>query len=175
MQVANGIHHFPTGPFNCYVIEENRGLTLVDGGFPGIWSAFTRGLASLGYEPRDVRGIVLTHAHADHMGIVERVRRVSGAPVFVHEADETAAGCILQLPWWGLLTRAWHPYVAAMLAYASWKGVFTAARIRAVQPVKDGETLDIPGRPQVLHLPGHTPGEIGLHVPARAAFLRACQ
>ncbi len=170
MQVAHGIHHFPTGPFNCYVIEENRALTLVDGGFPGIWETFVRGLATLGYTPRDVRGIVLTHAHADHMGIIERVREASGAPVFVHEADAAKALRVLQLPWWSLLSRAWHPYVAGMLAFATWNGVFTAPRIRAVQIVKDEEILDIPGRPRVLHLPGHTPGEIGLHLPDRAAF-----
>ena len=32
--------------------------------------------------------------------------------------------------------------------------------------VDDGATLDLPGSPRVIHMPGHTPGSIGIHVPA---------
>lgn len=171
MQVAENIHYFPTGPFNWYVIEDKGAITLVDGGFPGHYDTFVKGLRSLGRSLHDVKAIVLTHAHADHMGIIEKVRRVTGAPVFVHQADAVAAQRVLQLPWVGLFSRAWHPYVAGMLGYAVLNGVFTAPRIQQVQVIKHGDVLDIPGRPTVLHTPGHTPGEIVLHLPERRVVL----
>ena len=35
-----------------------------------------------------------------------------------------------------------------------------------LQTVADGATLDLPGSPQIIHVPGHTPGSIAVHVPA---------
>jgi len=48
MELINGIHHFETGPFNWYVIEESGRLTLVDAGFPGHYRVFLDGLRSIG-------------------------------------------------------------------------------------------------------------------------------
>jgi glyoxylase-like metal-dependent hydrolase (beta-lactamase superfamily II) len=159
---GGAIHHFATGAFNWYVVEEAGRLTLVDGGFPGHERIFRAGLAAIGRRERDLEAIVLTHAHADHMGFIERVRRRTGAPVFVHAADARAAQRRLRLPWTALLTNAWHPSVAGMLWHATANGIFTQPAIAAVRTVEDGAALDIPGRPRVIHAPGHTPGEIAL-------------
>lgn len=156
------VFRFRTDPFNWYVIEEAGRLTLVDAGFPGHFDAFLRGLSAVGRSIGDVEAIVLTHAHADHMGFIEKLRRRTDVPVFVHEGDRAAAGRPLQLPWWTLLSNAWRPFTAGMLTHATLNGIFTMPAIRHCHPVVDGTALDIPGRPQVIHLPGHTPGQIGL-------------
>lgn len=164
--LANGgaVHHFDTGPFNWYVIEEAGRLTLVDAGFPGHYGIFSRGLVSLGKSMKDVAAIVLTHAHADHMGIAERVRRESGAPVYIHAADKAATTRARVLPWYGLLSNAWRPYMREMLLHATVNGVFWQPSIERVETITDGQILDVPGRPQVLHVPGHTPGETALFI-----------
>ena len=164
--LANGgaVHHFDTGPFNWYVIEEAGRLTLVDAGFPGHYGIFRRGLVSLGKSMKDVAAIVLTHAHADHMGIAERVRRESGAPVYIHAADKAATTRARVLPWYGLLSNAWRPYMREMLLHATVNGVFWQPSIERVETINDGQILDVPGRPQVLHVPGHTPGETALFI-----------
>jgi glyoxylase-like metal-dependent hydrolase (beta-lactamase superfamily II) len=41
-------------------------------------------------------------------------------------------------------------------------GVFSLPHLTKVQTVEDGKTLDIPGKPRILHTPGHTNGEIAL-------------
>jgi glyoxylase-like metal-dependent hydrolase (beta-lactamase superfamily II) len=171
MEIAPGVHHFDTGPFNWYVIEDAGRLTLVDAGFPGHYGVFRDGLLSLGRSPKDVEAIILTHAHADHTGFAERVRRESGATVFVHAADKAAVMSVLQLPWWGLLTNAWRPYIRSMLAHAIGNGVFTMPRVREARAIRDGESLEVPGRPLVLHTPGHTPGQICLYLPSRGVLL----
>jgi glyoxylase-like metal-dependent hydrolase (beta-lactamase superfamily II) len=162
MEIAKGIHHFDCGPFNWYLIEENGRLTLVDAGFPGHYSVYKEGLASLGKSNKDIEAIVLTHSHADHIGFAEKVRRDTGVPVFVHSADAKMACKPLQLPRWGLLSNAWRPYTAKMLGVAIINGVFTLPHLTKVQAVTDGQVLDIPGKPRVLHTPGHTDGEIAL-------------
>lgn len=167
MQIAPGVHHFDTGPFNWYVLEEGGRLTVVDSGFPGHYGVFVAGMRSLGYSPLDVDAIVLTHSHADHTGFASRLARESKAPVYIHRDDLDSAGRVLELPWWGLLSSAWRPFVAGVLAHATWNGVFTMPTVRRGKPLEDGQTLNAPGRPRVIHVPGHTPGQIVLHVPER--------
>lgn len=171
MELANGIHYFPTGPFNWYVIEEARRITLVDAGFPGHFGNFQKGLESMGRELKDVEAVILTHAHADHMGFADRVAKAAKAPVFIHEKDVAASRSVMQLPWSALLSNAWRPFMAATLGQAIVNGVFSMAHVSNPHPFKDGDVLDVPGRPHVLHTPGHTPGEVAFYVPAQQVLI----
>ena len=171
MEIAQGIYHFDTGPFNWYLIEEDSRLTLVDAGFPGHYSVFREGLAELGRTIADVEAVVITHAHADHTGFAQRVSREANAPVFIHEADVEKVKRTLQLPWWGLLSNAWRLYTAAMLGTAIQNGVFTFPSVPNAIPFMDNAILEVPGRPHILHVPGHTAGEVALYLPERGVLL----
>ena len=171
MEVAPGIHHFNTDPFNWYVLEEEGRLTVVDAGFPGHYGTFLEGLASLGKGVQDVEAILITHAHADHTGFAERLRKATQAPVFVHREDRAAIGRVLQLPWWGLLSNGWRPFTASMLGRAIGNGVFRCPHITQAHTFEDGDLLDLPGRPRVLHIPGHTAGQVVFHLPERGVLL----
>jgi glyoxylase-like metal-dependent hydrolase (beta-lactamase superfamily II) len=163
MEVAKGVHHFDSGAFNWYIIEEGGRLTLVDAGFPGHHKVYKEGLKSLGKTDKDIEAIVLTHGHADHIGFAERVRKDTGVPVYVHKADAKMVCKPLQLPWVGLFSNAWRPNTLInVLGHAIINGVFTLPHLTKVQAVEDGQVLDIPGRPRILHTPGHTDGEISL-------------
>jgi glyoxylase-like metal-dependent hydrolase (beta-lactamase superfamily II) len=171
MEILPGIHHFNTDPFNWYVLEESNRLTVVDAGFPGHYGVFRRGLESIGRTIRDIEAIIITHAHADHMGFAHRLQQETGAPVFVHASDASAVGRSYQLPWWGLLSNAWRPFMAATLTRATVNGVFWAPGIASVRKVQQGDLLDVPGRPRIIHAPGHTPGQIALHLPRQQVLL----
>ena len=171
MEIAKGIHHFDSGPFNWYLIEENSRLTLVDAGFPGHYKVYKKGLEILGKTNKDIEAIVLTHAHADHIGFAEKLRNETGAPVFVHKEDAKMACRSLQLPWFGLLSNAWRAYTAKMLGVAIVNGIFTLPHLTKVQTIEDGQILDIPGRPKILHTPGHTNGEIALFLEERKVII----
>lgn len=171
MEIAPGIHHFDTGSFNWYVIAEGGRLTLVDAGFPGHYETFLAGIRSLGNDLRDLDAILLTHAHADHTGFAERLRQETRVPVFVHEDDRRSIGRVLQLPWWGLLSNAWRPFVRSMLGHAIGAGVFSMPSIREARTFRDGDVIDVPGKPHVLHTPGHTPGEVSFYLPERRVLI----
>lgn len=163
MEITPGIHHFPTDPFNWYVLAEGGRLTVVDAGFPGHFGALLRGLRAIGRELKDIEAVIVTHAHADHMGFAARIQKSTGAAVLVHEADLGAARRRWQLPWCGLLANAWRPFMASTLTRATLNGVFWGPGVARAQAIRDGDVLDVPGRPRVIHAPGHTPGQIALH------------
>lgn len=171
MELANGVHHFATGPFNWYVIEEAGRLTLVDAGFPGHFGVFKAGLTSLGRELKDVEAVILSHAHADHMGFADRVAKAAKAPVFIHRKDASASRRALQLPWPALLSNAWRPFTAGMLGNAVANGVFSLACVSNPHTFQDGDVLAVPGRPCVIHTPGHTPGEVSFYLPAQQVLI----
>jgi len=171
VEIAHGIHKFDTGPFNWYVIEESGRLTLVDAGFPGHYSVFRKGIEAIGRQIKDLEAIILTHSHADHTGFAERLRMETRAPIFVHRDDRAAIGKVLQLPWWGLLSNAWRPYIATMLLTATINGVFIMPHITEARLFADGDVLDVPGKPHVFHTPGHTPGEVAFYLPERGVLL----
>lgn len=171
MEIAKGIYHFDSGPFNWYLIEEEGRLTLVDAGFPGHYHVFKKGLDQLGKSLKDVEAIILTHSHADHIGFAEKVRKQTGVPVYVHKEDAKMACKPLQLPWFGLLSNAWRPYTANMLAVATINGVFSLPHLTKVITVTDGQQLDVPGRPRILHTPGHTDGEVVLFLESEKVLI----
>ena len=167
MEVAHGIHHFSTSPFNWYVIEDAAGLTVVDAGFPGHYREFVSGIESIGFKIADIEAIILTHCHADHTGFAERLRRETDATVYVHKDDQVAVGRRYQLPWLGLLSNAWRPFVAHLLLHAIANGILTTPRIKSSTAFEDGDILNVPGQPHVIHMPGHTPGEVAFYLPER--------
>jgi metal-dependent hydrolase (beta-lactamase superfamily II) len=67
------------------------GVTVVDCGLPKYGPQLPAALRLIGRGLEDVKAILLTHAHADHLGFAESWRRALGVPVYVHAADEEAA------------------------------------------------------------------------------------
>jgi glyoxylase-like metal-dependent hydrolase (beta-lactamase superfamily II) len=113
---------------------------------------------------------VLTHGDSDHIGFAERLRREHGVPVFVHEADaERAKGG--KKPANGKQSMKLGALVG-FLGYFLRKGGARVPPLTEVVTVRDGETLDLPGAPRIIGLPGHSAGSIAVHVPiADAVFV----
>ena len=63
---------FSVGDVNVYLVKGDS-LTLVDAGVKTevAWETFKQQLKEVGYEPRDIEQVVLTHHHPDHVGLLE--------------------------------------------------------------------------------------------------------
>jgi glyoxylase-like metal-dependent hydrolase (beta-lactamase superfamily II) len=170
--VAPGVHRIEDCYTNWYLLEGDDGLTMVDAGVPSSWDSLRDALDELGRTTSDVRALVLTHAHFDHVGAAERVRRELQVPVYVHTNDAP----LTRHPWrydherpriLYLLTQPRAlPIVWAFLRTRA----FWPRPIGAVTRYSDGE-LPVPGRPKVVFTPGHTLGHCALHLPDRDAVI----
>ncbi len=79
------------GHVNCYVLEDSRGVALVDPGLPGerTWRRLKSQLASIGIPIKRVHTVVVTHSHPDHFGQVGRLRKRTGAEIITHRSFRT--------------------------------------------------------------------------------------
>jgi glyoxylase-like metal-dependent hydrolase (beta-lactamase superfamily II) len=165
MRIAPGIHRIGEGLVNSYLLEESREITIVDAGAPGYWNDLPDELAAMGRTFADVRALVLTHAHIDHVGFAERLRREKRVPVSVHELDAKIARGEAKPQNQKMLGIGFA--ALRFLRFALAKGMLRATPILEVATFGDGATLDVPGALRVIHVPGHSEGSAALHLPAR--------
>ena len=159
MEIIPGIHQVDGVKGNSYILVRD-GLTIIDTGLPG------RGKKILAYirerlhrEPVEIRTIIITHFHLDHVGGVAALKKAApGAMVAVGTED---AGYVD-----GTLPGPVHPGLTGMLmrfySFIMRPGHFSPDIL-----LKDGDRID---GLLCLTIPGHTPGSIGLLDETTKAF-----
>ncbi|HTG40342.1 MAG TPA: MBL fold metallo-hydrolase [Methylomirabilota bacterium] len=161
IQVSPRIRRIGRGMVNSYLVEDGGDVTIVDAGAPAYWGQLPAELAAIGRSLDDVRSVVLTHGHSDHIGFAERIRSERGTPIRVHELDAALARGEVPNPAKGLGPTRVRPLLEFML-FSLRNGMMRIPRITEVATFGDGTTLDVPGAPRVILVPGHTPGSAAL-------------
>lgn len=169
MEISTGIRRLGTGIVNAYLVEAAGEVTIIDAGAPSYWGDLPAELAAMGRTLDDVRAVVLTHGHSDHIGFAERIRRERGTPILVEELDAALARGEVPNPSKGLGPVKLSPLLG-FVWFSATHGMLRIPRIAEVSTFGDGATLDVPGSPRVILLPGHTPGSAALHVPSHDAL-----
>ena len=155
--------------------DSDRAFHVIDPGWDSDanWDALTAVLTSLDASPADVRSITATHLHPDHIGLADRLRRASGAPLQLHETEAAAIGSPFVTPQAAeaveRLVETWGVPIERrreIVRVADQASRFVAPR--ADRTLVDGERLDIPGFDlRALLTPGHTSGHLCLCEGAR--------
>ena len=163
-QLAPGVTRVATTKRdNAFLVDGDDGLTLVDVGWGGSPKVLLDAVAGLGRKPSDIRRVVLTHAHPDHVKGAAELRRHTGARVLIHEADRAwlQAG---RVPAEGRSGAAGR--LIDRLPFTHWEPLEPDAT------VADGEIVAGSGGLRVIHTPGHTPGHVVLlHEPSGTVLL----
>lgn len=158
VEVADGVFRLGTGLNGFYLLEEGGKCTLVDGAFPRYFSHLTNLLSELGTNLDAIEAQVLTHHHADHRGMTERVRKATGGTVWIHHQDKPHLEARQPPP----LAPLWRPPVFKAFAHMFRHGIAWTPAVLEASTFDEGEVLDVPGRPRVVHVPGHTSGNCAL-------------
>jgi glyoxylase-like metal-dependent hydrolase (beta-lactamase superfamily II) len=165
MRLAPSLHRIGSDLVNSYLVEDGGAITVIDAGLPGHWRELRSELTTMGRSLDDVRAVVLTHGDTDHIGFAERLRRERGIPVYVHERDAARARGEEKKP-----NTGWGPIkigpLSRFLWYSARRGGLRTRPVTEVVTFAGGATLDLPGAPRIIHLPGHTPGSVAVHVPS---------
>lgn len=134
-----------TAGLSSILIETDDGLILIDGALPQSAALIVANIESLGFDPREVRAILVSHVHFDHVGGVAALQRLSNATVYTSQAGRRPLLA-------GKLSADDPQYVEAS-ANTGFPAVRDAVAIADGDVVSVG-TVDV----KAVYTPGHTPG-----------------
>ncbi len=148
MKILENIHQVDGVVGNSYIIIEENGLILVDTGMPKSQKKILNYINSIDHKPEDVKQIVLTHAHIDHVGSALKLKQLTNAKIMIHEEDAPYVTGEKQFNVnRGLLMRMFSSFM---------KFETFSPDIKIKENDKISDFL-------VIHVPGHTPGSIALY------------
>lgn len=155
---------FPVG--HVHLVRLLDGFAAIDTGMPGCAPEILDALRRLGAAPEELRQIVLTHSHIDHMGSAADLADATGAQVLAGTADAPAVSGAAPEPEpvLGAPERElWEQVQRGMEAAPP----PTLRHVPVGTRLNDGDELPgWPGTARVVHAPGHTPGSIGVFLDA---------
>lgn len=188
------------GHVNCYVLEDERGIAVVDPGLPTAesYDHLVDRLASVGFSPTDVHTVVVTHSHPDHFGGAFRLQAEAGAALVSHEsfrtlfdgeaidsedsadlevnsADDRAEAIERHLtrpsPWGGTRPTPPPEFFERIRSGEGFGGT-PYASLRPTSPLVDGQVIELARREWVaMHTPGHTHDHLCLFDPEFGVML----
>jgi glyoxylase-like metal-dependent hydrolase (beta-lactamase superfamily II) len=135
------LHAWMVFPITVWLVKEEDGVTLVDGGMSTMARGIRSAIQTLGIGP--LKRIVLTHGHSDHVGAISHLLKIwPGVPVYAHHLEIPHAEG--EVPYPGRKKAV--PYLSRGLA----------------QPIPEGEDgrLGRIGSLQPYWTPGHAPGHV---------------
>lgn len=156
---------------SVYALAVPGGLGLIDTGWNSeeSWTSLNAGLAGIGAEITDVRGVLVTHLHADHLGLAARVRQASGAWVAMHPGDATLVEADNRANAASAIATEVEFLVglgaARTVAESDVPTSESMARVLSMavpdRLLEHGEVADFAGwQLRAVHTPGHTPGHL---------------
>ncbi len=164
-EIVSGVYGIGMGYVNAFLIVGEDGLALVDSGLPKKKDTILRVVAAAERKPDDVKHILITHHHVDHMGSLADLKDACDAKSYVHPADSPIVRGDEPQPGpnpSSLLGKIAGPLLEKFGPEPSPAAVDVE--------VSDGEELPIAGGIKAVHTPGHTPGHLSFLLLAKKAL-----
>ncbi|NKB90494.1 MAG: subclass B3 metallo-beta-lactamase [Acidobacteria bacterium] len=160
-QIADNLYYVGHTGVTMFLLTGPEGHVLIDGGYPESAPLVIESIRELGFDIKDVKVLLNSHAHPDHAGGLAELQEASGAELWVSEADAPviAAG-----------GRGGHQYLPLrMLTYVG-LGSYPAARVD--HRFADGAEARVGPLTLTANItPGHTPGCTSWSFPVQAEDL----
>jgi hydroxyacylglutathione hydrolase len=165
-EIAQAVYRVPAYHANTYLVEADNGLVLVDTGLPGSEKRILSAIAKLGKKPNDVKLVLLTHRHLDHIGSAAALKKETSATLVSHPFEKPYVAGTLVI----ITPKAWSLYgrVARRIlsVAASTKKLLRFNKYQPVhvdgaadeESILEGTGLDA----SIIWTPGHTKGSVSL-------------
>ena len=156
---------------NWVILRDGSDLTLIDGGWANEVSLVESSIRAIGRQPEDVRAILLTHAHVDHIGALNPFHERYGTPLYMDVAEVPHAhrDYLEQAGPLAIAPHAWRPAVALWTLKVARAGALKRITIPHAQPFPRQGALDLPGGPVPVATHGHTSGHSAYFIPGAGA------
>jgi len=149
-----------------YLIQDPDGLTLIDTSIPPRANAILKQIESAGFKPTDVKRILITHAHPDHIGSLHKVQAATGAEVWAGqaEADVIESKSPIATPP--------REKVGGILKFLIPTGTMSKPSTPVGRILKEGDVLtEVLGGLVALHTPGHAIDHFSFWHPERRILI----
>lgn len=141
-RIVGPIHYVGTRGLAVFLIETPAGHILLDGAVPEAASTIATAIEASGHTLHDVKVLLTTQAHYDHVGSLAQLKEMTGGHVVVMAGDDTLLGSGGKTDYLFAGTAAFH-YPA----------------VKADRVIRDGDVVTLGGITLMAHrTPGHTPG-----------------
>ncbi len=153
---------------NCYIIKHENTI-LVDAGMPGEFNKLSKGLKNIGTNPQEIKALVITHCHWDHIGCTKEIKDLTGAKVVVqqYEKNTIETGELAMPPG---VTR-WGKIFGAFVNNWSKKFTIEPSEVDIVIGEEDYPLEEFGIKGKIVFTPGHSPGSISVVLDSGDAFV----
>jgi len=162
------IHTIPMGIDHIHIIRGEKTI-MIDGGDPSQAKRFAKALEKLSIKPEDIKLIVLTHGHWDHIGSAKEIKDLTGAKIALHQEEKDwLEKSLTPLPpgvtvWGKILVKIMKMFMPSVHIPATKVDIILG----------DGELplaeYGIPGK--IIHTPGHSKGSVSVLLETGDAFV----
>jgi metallo-beta-lactamase class B len=140
-QIAGNLYYVGTYDLACYLIVTPKGNMLINTGLAGSLSMIKANIQALGFKFADIKILLTTQAHYDHMGAMAAIKKLTDAKMMVDEGDSEVVAD------------------GGRSDYALGGNTSTYAPVKVDRLLHNGDTIKLGGAQLVmLHHPGHTKG-----------------
>jgi glyoxylase-like metal-dependent hydrolase (beta-lactamase superfamily II) len=159
-QVTDIVHFVRGDAVNWVLVTDDKGVMMIDAGYPGDREDVLTSLRQVGFDAGDVHAILLTHAHVDHLGSAIWFANVHGVPVYCHpeEVGHAKREYLEQASVVDVALRIWKPRWAVWGVHLVRNGGLIRDGIPTTQPLTIEVATGLPGHPIPIFTPGHTTG-----------------
>lgn len=98
-KIFGNLYFVGTIPASTHLIDTGDGLIVIDPGYPQSLYIVINNICELGFKIKDIKYIVITHGHYDHLGAVKALKELTGAKTFIGKEDVTYANGTEDLTW----------------------------------------------------------------------------
>ena len=162
------IHKIPLGTDNCYVIKD-EGAIMIDSGTPKKGKRFIKRLKKFSIMPEDIKLIIITHGHWDHIGSAKEIKEITGAKIAMHQLEKDCLERSLMLV--PPAVNRWGHIFAWIMSRFMPLVHFPSTDVEIILDNEEFSLAEfgIPGK--VIHTPGHSSGSVSVLLETGDAFV----